>query len=55
MVSLGKTHYPLLSTDSTQEDRKLSNMTEILLTGSLVDLDVKHQNKQLYKFRNVGN
>ena len=28
-MSLSKTFYPLLSTGSTQEDRKLSDMTEI--------------------------
>ena len=33
-VSMSKTPYPLLSTGSTQEDRKFCpNMTEKLLTG----------------------
>ena len=32
MVSLSKTLYPLLNTDFTQEDKKMSRLTEKLLT-----------------------
>ena len=36
IVSLSKTHYPLLSTGSTQEDpSQVPNITEKLLTGVL--------------------
>ena len=41
MVSLSKTFYPLLNTDFTQEDKKMSGLTK-----KIVDLDVKHQRKQ---------
>ena len=34
-MSFSKTLYPLLSAGSTQEDRKMSDMTEKLLTGML--------------------
>ena len=34
VVSLSKTRYPLLSTGSTQEDKKRPDMTEKLLTGT---------------------
>ena len=33
-MSLSKILYPLLSTGSTQEDKKLLDMTEKLLTGT---------------------
>ena len=41
-VSLSNTLYPLLSTGSTQEDRKMSQHD-----WKIVDCDVKHQHKQL--------
>ena len=37
-MCLGMTFYPLLKTGSTQEDRKLFDMTE-----KIVYLDIKHQ------------
>ena len=40
-MSLSKKLYPLLSTGSTQEDRKHPNMTE-----KIDDWDVKHQHKK---------
>ena len=44
-MSLSKTLYPLLSTGSTQEDRKLSCKTEKLLTGMYFH---KKQNNMAY-------
>ena len=42
IVSLSKILYPLLSTGSTQKDRKTSQ-----LDRKIVDWDVKHQHKKM--------
>ena len=44
-MSLSKSPYPLLSTGSTQEDRK----------SSIVDWDLKHQRKQTEQTINLNN
>ena len=47
VLSLSKTPYPLLSTGSTQEDNKTSQ-----LDWKIADWDLKHQHKQTFKDQN---